>query len=41
LAEPSIQWLFEDLLPAKVLLVLAVVGIYLTITERNREKKQA
>ncbi len=38
---PSLEWLFEDLLPAKVLLILAVVGIYLTITERNREKQQA
>lgn len=44
--EPTVEginlaWVFEDLLPAKVLLILAVVGIYLTLTERNREKKQA
>lgn len=36
---PDFQWLFEDFLPAKVLLLLAVVGIYLTITERNRKAK--
>lgn len=36
---PDLQWVFEELAPAKVLLVLAVVGIYVTITERNREAK--
>ena len=36
---PSFQWLIEDLAPAKVLLLLAVVGIYVTITERNKEAK--
>lgn len=36
-ASPSLQWLLEDLAPAKVLLLLAVVGIYVTITERNKE----
>lgn len=36
---PSWQWLFEELAPAKVLLILAVVGIYVTITERNKESK--
>lgn len=34
---PSWQWLFEEMAPAKVLLILAVVGIYVTITERNKE----
>lgn len=36
---PTWQWLIEDLAPAKVLLLLAIVGIYLTITERNKEAK--
>ena len=34
---PSFQWFAEDLAPALVLLVLAIVGIYVTLTERNRE----
>jgi hypothetical protein len=34
----SLQWFVEDFLPAKVLIVLAIVGIYLTITERNRKR---
>lgn len=34
---PSMKWLIEELAPAKVLLILAVVGIYVTITERNKE----
>ena len=34
---PDLPWLIEDFLPAKILLLLAVVGIYLTITERNRK----
>ena len=29
-------WLVEELLPAKVLLLLAVVGIYLSLTKRNK-----
>jgi heme/copper-type cytochrome/quinol oxidase subunit 2 len=44
LTAPSWKWLLEDLAPAKVLLVLAVVGIYVTITERNKDtdaKKKA
>jgi heme/copper-type cytochrome/quinol oxidase subunit 2 len=36
---PDLKWLLEELAPAKVLLVLAVVGIYVTITERNKETK--
>lgn len=36
---PSFRWLLEDLAPAKVLLLLAIVGIYVTITERNKESK--
>jgi len=32
----SLQWMFEELLPAKVLLLLAVVGIYLSLTKRNK-----
>jgi hypothetical protein len=34
----SLQWFVEDFLPAKVLIVLAIIGIYLTITERNRKR---
>ncbi|MEY4450744.1 MAG: hypothetical protein RLZZ304_1119 [Actinomycetota bacterium] len=33
----TIDWLIADLLPAKVLVLLVVVGTYLTITLRNRE----
>lgn len=32
-------WLIQELAPAKVLLGIAVVGIYVTITERNKEGK--
>ncbi|MFM6963777.1 MAG: hypothetical protein ACKOWJ_05920 [Micrococcales bacterium] len=35
------SWFFGDLVPAKLLLLLAVVGIYLSITERNRERKES
>ncbi len=35
----TFAWVIEDLAPAKVLLLLAVVGIYLTITQRNKEVK--
>lgn len=38
ITSPTAQWLFEDLAPAKTLLLLAVVGIYVTITERNKEE---
>ncbi len=34
----TLQWYMEDFFPAKVLIVLAVIGIYLTITERNRKR---
>ncbi len=30
-------WLIQELAPAKVLLALAVIGIYVTITERHRD----
>jgi hypothetical protein len=30
------SWFFESMLPALVLLVIAAVGIYLFITERNQ-----
>ncbi len=39
LENPTWKWLFEDLAPAKVLLVLAVVGVYLSITERHRKRE--
>jgi heme/copper-type cytochrome/quinol oxidase subunit 2 len=35
----TLKWAIEELAPAKVLLVLAVVGIYVTITQRNKEVK--
>ena len=35
------QWYFNDLLPAKLLILLAIVGIYLSITERNRKREEA
>ena len=42
--EPTISpltwgWLIDEMLPAKVLLLLAVVGIFWTITERNKESE--
>jgi cytochrome bd-type quinol oxidase subunit 2 len=36
---PSWKWLFEELAPAKVLLLLAVIGVYLAITERHRKRE--
>lgn len=33
---PTWRWLFEEMAPAKVLLLLAVVGVYLSITLRNQ-----
>jgi heme/copper-type cytochrome/quinol oxidase subunit 2 len=36
---PTWEWIIQDLAPAKVLLLLAIVGIYVTITERNKEGK--
>ena len=35
----TLPWLIEDMLPAKTLLLLAVVGIYWSITARNKEVK--
>lgn len=35
---PTWKWFFEELAPAKVLLLLAVVGVYLSITERHRRR---
>ena len=40
-AQMTPAWYFNDLLPAKLLILLAVVGIYLSITERNRERGDA
>ena len=34
---PTWQWFIEDLAPAKVLMLLVVIGTYLTITLRNKE----
>lgn len=36
---PSLKWAFEDLAPAKILLLLAAAGIYLSITLRNKTDK--
>ncbi len=36
---PTWNWFIQELAPAKVLLLLAVGGIYVTITERNKESK--
>lgn len=36
---PTWNWYFENLAPAKVLLLLAVVGVYLSITERHRKSE--
>ena len=37
ISAPTFTWLIQELAPAKVLLAIAVVGIYVTITERNKE----
>ena len=36
---PTWNWLIQELAPAKVLILLAIVGIYVTIVERNKESK--
>ena len=36
ISAPTWTWLIQELAPAKVLLLLAIVGIYVTITERNK-----
>jgi hypothetical protein len=36
---PTLQWYLEELAPAKVLLLLAVIGVYLSITERHRKRE--
>jgi hypothetical protein len=41
IAAPDIKWYLEDLAPAKVLLLLAVIGVYLSITERHRKRETA
>ena len=33
------QWILEDAAPAKILILLAAIGVYYTITERNRQAK--
>jgi heme/copper-type cytochrome/quinol oxidase subunit 2 len=35
---PSLEWWLQDLAPAKVLLLLAVIGVYVSITERHRKR---
>jgi hypothetical protein len=34
---PSLQWLVEKFAPAKILMAISIIGIYLTITARNKE----
>jgi hypothetical protein len=36
---PTWKWLLEDLAPAKVLILLATIGVYLSITERHRKRE--
>jgi hypothetical protein len=36
---PDLKWYLEELAPAKVLLLLAVIGVYLAITERHRKRE--
>lgn len=36
---PTWKWFIEELAPAKVLLLLAVIGVYLAITERHRKRE--
>ena len=38
---PTFAWLIVEMLPALVLLILAVIGIYWTLTERNKEPQNA
>lgn len=37
---PTWQWLLEEMAPAKILLLLAVLGVYLSITLRNQTAKK-
>jgi heme/copper-type cytochrome/quinol oxidase subunit 2 len=38
---PTFIWFIDEMLPALVLLILAVIGIYWTLTERNKEPEHA
>ena len=38
---PTWTWLIQELAPAKVLLLLAIIGVYVTITERNKDVQPA
>lgn len=40
-ATPSLEWLARDFAPAKILLLLAVVGVYLSIVERHRKRNES
>ncbi len=37
---PSLDWFARDMAPAAILLLLAVVGVYLSITERHRKSNE-
>lgn len=41
LLEPSPRWFLDDLLPAFVLILLAQTGIFLSLNERNKRRKQS
>lgn len=38
---PTWKWLIEEMAPAKILLLLAVIGVYLAITLRNKKSTEA
>ena len=40
LVTPSLDWFVRDIAPAAILLLLAVVGVYLSITERHRKRNE-
>ncbi|MEY4492138.1 MAG: hypothetical protein RL085_549 [Actinomycetota bacterium] len=38
---PTIDWMIRDFAPALILLLLAVIGVYVSITERHRKRKDS
>jgi cytochrome bd-type quinol oxidase subunit 2 len=38
---PDLNWYVRDLAPAKILILLAVVGVYLSIVERHRKRNES
>lgn len=41
LANPDLTWYLRDFAPSKILIVLATVGVYLSITERHRKRNES